>query len=65
MGVHSPTTGVFFFFFSSEFHPQLEKKKEGGRTITFVSHMSLKSVLGVSSFTKKKPPFIYLFFCFS
>lgn len=34
----------FFFFFCSEFHWQ--QQKDGGR-ITFASHMSLKSVLGV------------------
>lgn len=35
---------LFFFFFCSEFHWQ--QQKDGGR-ITFASHMSLKSVLGV------------------
>lgn len=52
-------------FFSTEFHWQLQKY--GGR-ITFASHMSLKSILGVSSLpkehTKKKasyfsPPFLW------
>lgn len=53
-------------FFSTKFHWQF-KKKNGGR-ITFASHMSLKSVLGVSFLpkeqTKKKasyfsPPFLW------
>lgn len=49
MGVYALTT-MPMVFFTNEFHSQSEKN--GGR-ITFASHMSLKSVLGVSSFAKR------------